>query len=80
MAVLDRAQRELPGRHVPVPMIGLVRIPSQHQVVYLGGLAALAAVGAVEWPIVLLITAGSLAVDQSWSFLARRLASTGRER
>ena len=50
--------------NVPLPVLGTVRLPPMDSLVWLGGLATLAAVGVVEWPVAAAIGVGHLLVQQ----------------
>ena len=58
--------RALQGNSVnfPLPVLGTVRLPPMDSLVWLGGLATLAAVGLVEWPVAAAIGVGHLLVQQ----------------
>jgi hypothetical protein len=43
---------------VNVPVVGQVEIPRPEQLAYFGGLAALAALELIDWPVALVIAAG----------------------
>ena len=43
-----------------LPVVGSVEIPRPEQLAYFGGLAALAALDLIEWPVALVIAAGHL--------------------
>ncbi len=45
---------------VNVPVVGQMEIPRPEQLAYYGGLAALAALELIEWPVALVIAAGHL--------------------
>jgi hypothetical protein len=49
---------------VPLPALGTVRLPPLDSLVWFGGLATLAAVGILEWPVAAAIGAGHLLVQQ----------------
>ena len=50
--------------NVPLPVLGTVRLPPLDSLVWLGGLATLAAVGLMEWPVAAAIGVGHLLVQQ----------------
>ncbi|WP_428962778.1 hypothetical protein [Micromonospora fluostatini] len=58
-------------RRVEIPMVGEVAVPPPDKVAYYAGLGVLAAVGVIEWPLALVITAGHLLADQHLSGLAK---------
>jgi hypothetical protein len=49
---------------VPLPVLGTVRLPPLDSLALYGGLAALAAIGLMEWPVAAAIGAGHLLVQQ----------------
>jgi hypothetical protein len=51
-------------KHVHVPAVGEVVIPPPERVAYYAGMGVLAAVGLIEWPLAVLITAGHVMADQ----------------
>jgi hypothetical protein len=50
--------------NVPLPVLGTVRLPPLDSLVWLGGLATLAAVGLMEWPVAAAIGVGHVLVQQ----------------
>ena len=50
--------------NVPLPVLGTVRLPPLDSLVWLSGLATLAAVGVIEWPVAAAIGVGHLLVQQ----------------
>jgi hypothetical protein len=54
------ARRVVEGGHVHVhlPFVGEIGLPSTEEAVYVGGLATLAALGLLEWPIAILLGIG----------------------
>ncbi|MGY1643616.1 hypothetical protein ACI782_21120 [Geodermatophilus sp. SYSU D00703] len=50
--------------NVPLPVLGTVRLPPLDSLVWFGGLATLAAVGVIEWPVAAAIGVGHLLVQQ----------------
>jgi hypothetical protein len=50
--------------NVPLPVLGTVRLPPLDSLVWLGGLATLAAFELVEWPVAAAIGVGHLLVQQ----------------
>lgn len=46
--------------HLQVPVLGRVELPPTDQLAFMGGILTLAAVGIMEWPVALVITAGHL--------------------
>ena len=49
---------------VPLPVVGTVRLPPLDSLALYGGLATLAAVGIMEWPVAAAIGVGHLLVQQ----------------
>jgi hypothetical protein len=60
-------------RRIEVPVLGEVGVPPPDKVAYYAGLGVLAAVGVIEWPLALVITAGHVLADQHLSGLAKGL-------
>jgi hypothetical protein len=52
--------REAQRFAVTVPVVGRLTIPRPEQLAFYGGIAALAALEIIEWPVALAITAGHL--------------------
>jgi hypothetical protein len=52
--------REAETFAVNLPVVGRVNIPRPEQLAFYGGLAALAAIEVIDWPVALVITAGHL--------------------
>jgi hypothetical protein len=71
---LLRRLRNLEKRAVELPIIGKLHAPDTHDVVYVVGLTALLAVGAVELPIALVVLGGHVLVKQHQS---RSLSAIG---
>lgn len=46
--------------HLSLPGIGQLRLPPPDQLAFLGGIAALAVMGMVEWPVAAVLTVGHL--------------------
>ena len=44
--------------HIDLPVIGAVHLPAKEELVYIGGVTALAAVGLLEWPVAILLGIG----------------------
>jgi hypothetical protein len=66
--------RAMEKRAIDVPVIGKLHAPDTHDVVYLAGMTALIAFGAVELPIALAVLGGHLLVKQHHS---RSLSAIG---
>jgi hypothetical protein len=49
---------------VPLPVVGTVRLPPLDSLALYGGLATLAAIGLMEWPVAAAIGVGHLLVQQ----------------
>jgi hypothetical protein len=58
------------GIPVRVPCVGEVTLPPPQRLAFFGGLAALAAVGFLDWPVAIVIVAGHALADQHWSHVA----------
>jgi hypothetical protein len=69
-----RTLRELEERAIDLPLIGKFHTPDKHDVVYVVGLTALLALGAVELPIALVVLGGHVLVKQHSS---RSLSAVG---
>jgi len=50
--------------NVPLPLLGTVQLPPLDSLALYGGLAALAAVGLLEWPVAAAVGVGHLLVQQ----------------
>jgi hypothetical protein len=66
--------RAMEKRAIHVPVVGKLHAPDTHDVVYLAGMTALIAFGAVELPIALAVLGGHLLVKQHHS---RSLSAIG---
>lgn len=44
--------------HLQLPILGEVRLPAAEEVAFIGGVAALAIVGVLEWPVAVLLGVG----------------------
>jgi hypothetical protein len=66
--------RAMEKRAIDLPVIGKLHAPDTHDVVYLAGMTALIAFGAVELPIALAVLGGHLLVKQHHS---RSLSAIG---
>lgn len=71
---LLRRLRKLEKRAVELPIVGKLHAPDTHDVVYVAGMAALLALGAVELPIALIVLGGHVLVKQHQS---RSLSAIG---
>jgi hypothetical protein len=43
---------------LPVPVLGELTLPAPEQVAFIGGIAALAVIGLLEWPVAVLLGVG----------------------
>jgi hypothetical protein len=64
---------------VTLPLVGRVTIPRPEQLAYFGGLAALAALEIIEWPVALIIASGHVLADQHHNRLAEELGEAIEE-
>jgi hypothetical protein len=46
--------------HMDMPVLGRVELPPADQLAFMGGIITLAAVGMIEWPVAIVLTAGHL--------------------
>jgi hypothetical protein len=46
--------------HLDMPILGRVELPPSDQLAFMGGIITLAAVGMIEWPVAIVLTAGHL--------------------
>jgi hypothetical protein len=58
------------GVQVRIPCVGEVTLPPPQRLAFFGGLAALAAVGLLDWPVAIVIVVGHALADQHWSRVA----------
>jgi hypothetical protein len=58
------------GVQVRIPCVGEVTLPPPQRLAFFGGLAALAAVGLLDWPVAIVVVAGHALADQHWSRVA----------
>jgi hypothetical protein len=58
---------------VALPVVGRVRIPRPDQLAYFGGLAALAALEIIDWPVALIIASGHVLANQHHNRVAEEL-------
>jgi hypothetical protein len=55
---------------IPAPFVGVLRLPPKEDLVFLGGIAGLALLGLVEWPVAIILGVGhTLAVSRHSSLL-----------
>ncbi|GLZ51869.1 hypothetical protein Acsp07_14860 [Actinomycetospora sp. NBRC 106378] len=71
MSAAVRAAQEVHTLRVEVPGIGEVPLPSVDELAFVGGLVALGALGALEWPLVAVLGVGRvLSHVHRWRSLA----------
>jgi hypothetical protein len=75
---VDRV-RDAESFAVRLPLIGRVTIPRPEQLAYFGGLAALAALEIIEWPVALIIASGHVLAEQHHNRLAEELGEAIEE-
>ncbi|WP_374023504.1 hypothetical protein [Mycobacterium sp. HNNTM2301] len=63
--------REAESVRLNVPMLGQVRVPRADHLAFYGGLAALAAIQILDWPMVLLLGAGQALAERQHSRVVR---------
>jgi hypothetical protein len=61
-AILHAIERNYP--RVVLPLVGELRLPPRQQLAWLGGLATLAVVGVLEWPVAAAIGIGHVLAQQ----------------
>ncbi|OBB82770.1 hypothetical protein A5760_12140 [Mycobacterium colombiense] len=64
---------------VNLPAVGQVEIPRPEQLAYFGGLAALAALELIDWPVALVIAAGHLLASSHHNKLLEELGEAMEE-
>jgi hypothetical protein len=64
---------------VNVPVVGQMEIPRPEQLAYYGGLAALAALELIDWPVALVIAAGHLLASNHHNRLLEELGEAMEE-
>jgi hypothetical protein len=64
---------------VNVPVVGQMEIPRPEQLAYYGGLAALAALELIDWPVALVIAAGHLLAANHHNRLLEELGEAMEE-
>jgi hypothetical protein len=77
-SAVDRI-REAESFAVQLPIVGRVRIPRPDQLAYYGGLAVLAAIEIIDWPVALIIATGHALANQHHSRLAEELGEAIEE-
>ncbi|WP_082974553.1 hypothetical protein [Mycobacterium sp. E1715] len=63
--------RDAESMRLDVPLLGRVRIPRPDRLAFYGGLAALAAIQILDWPMVLLLGAGQALAESQHSRVVR---------
>jgi len=64
---------------VNLPVLGQVEIPRPEQLAYFGGLAALAALELIDWPVALVIAAGHLLASNHHNKILEELGEAMEE-
>jgi hypothetical protein len=64
---------------VNLPMLGQIEIPRPEQLAYYGGLAALAALELIDWPVAVVIAAGHLLASNHHNKLLEELGEAIEE-
>ncbi len=64
---------------VNVPVIGQMEIPRPEQLAYFGGLAALAALELIDWPVAVVIAAGHILASNHHNKLLEELGEAMEE-
>ncbi len=65
--------------HVNVPVLGQMEIPRPEQLAYFGGLAALAALELIDWPVAVVIAAGHLLASNHHNKILEELGEAMEE-
>jgi len=65
--------------HIQLPVIGTVHLPAKEDLVFIGGVLGLAAVGLLEWPVALLLGAGHTLATQGHNRLVRQFGEALEE-
>jgi hypothetical protein len=71
--------REAESFAVQLPIVGRIRIPRPDQLAYYGGLAALAAIELIDWPVALIIATGHALANQHHNRIAEELGEAIEE-
>ena len=77
-SAVDRV-REAESFAVQLPGLGRVRIPRPEQLAYFGGLAVLAAIEIIDWPVALIVATGHVLASQHHNRLAEELGEAIEE-
>jgi hypothetical protein len=62
--------------HVTLPRLGRINLGSPEQLAYLAGIAVLAALEIVEWPVACIIAVGHILADQRRSATLRLIGNS----
>jgi hypothetical protein len=73
------SQREGETFVVTLPLVGQMEIPRPEQLAYYGGLAALAALELIDWPVALVIATGHLLASNHHNRLLEDLGEAMEE-
>ncbi|OBH90976.1 hypothetical protein A5678_12270 [Mycobacterium sp. E2733] len=65
--------------HVNLPVLGQMEIPRPEQLAYFGGLAALAALELIDWPVAVVIAAGHLLASNHHNKMLEELGEAMEE-
>lgn len=65
--------------HVNLPVLGQMEIPRPEQLAYFGGLAALAALELIDWPVAVVIAAGHLLASNHHNKILEELGEAMEE-
>lgn len=76
--VTDKIEKYL-GKTVQLPMLGQVTLPQPDTLIYFSGIGVLAVLELVEWPIALILGAGSVLADRQARRLIRGLGEAIEE-
>jgi hypothetical protein len=71
--------REAQTFAINLPVVGQVTVPKPEQLAYYGGLAALAALELIDWPVALVIATGHLLASNHRSHLLEELGEALEE-
>jgi hypothetical protein len=71
--------REAQTVAISLPVVGRINVPPPEQLAFFGGLAALAAVQIIDWPVAVAITAGHLLASQQHNRVLEQLGEALEE-
>jgi hypothetical protein len=71
--------REAESFAVQLPIVGRVRVPRPDQLAYYGGLAVLAAIEIIDWPVALIIATGHALANNHHNRVAEELGEAIEE-